>query len=297
MTAKATAPSPPPTAPLRLVFRGECVAGHDPRSVREAVAMALKLDDTRAARLFSGRRVVLRSAVDEATALRYVSRFRQLGAVLQVEPGAVAPAAAQARTPAPAPRPAAARVQAHPRTPPPARAAARTAQAAPPVQDPLSWELPWRSIALGLGAVTVGALSLLLGMSVLDTLREPPPQVSVEAVLSVAGAPARVDARATVPATVPHPPVAASVAAASRGAPDAALPSDMGPAARIDYRQHYLPAAGHKAFALGGSGHDWHVGAASEDEAREAALTLCMRQQATARTGCRIVDVDGELTE
>ncbi len=96
----------PADATFQLVFNGECLQGHDPRTVQRAVAAALKLDTKRSARLFSGRRVVLRRAVNQATATRYVEWFSQMGAALQAEPsgpsaepGATQPAAAPSRAP------------------------------------------------------------------------------------------------------------------------------------------------------------------------------------------------------
>ncbi|HMC16451.1 MAG TPA: hypothetical protein VKI18_12515 [Albitalea sp.] len=77
---------PQPDEPLQLVFSGECIDGHDPQAVREAVVKALKLDEKRAARLFSGKRVVLRRHVDSAAAQRQIARFASMGALLRAEP-------------------------------------------------------------------------------------------------------------------------------------------------------------------------------------------------------------------
>jgi hypothetical protein len=70
----------------QLVFSGECIDGHDPQAVRDAVVKALKFDEKRAARLFSGEPVVLRRRVDGATAQRHIERFAQMGAVLHAQP-------------------------------------------------------------------------------------------------------------------------------------------------------------------------------------------------------------------
>lgn len=78
--------TPPDTRTFRLVFRGECHPGHDPQAVRQAVVAALKLDDRRAARLFSGRQVVLRRGVDLPSAHRYIVRLAALGAMVRAEP-------------------------------------------------------------------------------------------------------------------------------------------------------------------------------------------------------------------
>lgn len=64
---------------MRLVFAGECLEGHDPAAVRQAMAVALKLDDERVRLLFRGKRTVLRSGVDAATAYRMVARFATPG--------------------------------------------------------------------------------------------------------------------------------------------------------------------------------------------------------------------------
>ncbi|HEY0857113.1 MAG TPA: hypothetical protein VGE16_08655, partial [Albitalea sp.] len=72
--------------PWQLVFSGECIDGHDPRAVREEVARALKLDERRAARLFSGQPVVLRRQVDAETARRHIDRFAAMGALLRAQP-------------------------------------------------------------------------------------------------------------------------------------------------------------------------------------------------------------------
>lgn len=265
-------PTPRPAGPLRLVFEGRCLPGHDPRAVREAVALALRLDDARAARLFSGRRVVLRSAVDEPTALRYVARFGQLGAVLRAEPVAApvpASAAKKARSPSCLPG------------------------------GGLSWRLPRGALVAAVGGLAAVALVGLVGQPLLQAWQDWRALEARQGVTAAAGAPAAaaapVGAAPAAPASAPVP--VAPVAAAASAVPDTALPADMGPAARLDYRQHYLPAPGHKAFALGTDAHEWQSGAASENEAREAALARCMRQQSSAGASCRIVDADGELTE
>lgn len=73
-------------ASLKLVFSGECLDGYEPQAVRRAVARALKLDEKRAARVFSGKRVVLKRRVDMATAYRRIAQFARMGAVLRAEP-------------------------------------------------------------------------------------------------------------------------------------------------------------------------------------------------------------------
>ncbi|WP_425257782.1 hypothetical protein ACPOLB_19965 [Rubrivivax sp. RP6-9] len=243
---------------MRLVFRGECQPGHHPVAVREAVAMALHLDDRRTAQLFSGRKVVLRRAVDEATAMRYIARFAMLGAVLYAEPSRHAP---------------------------PDRPAApvRPAPAALPWRQGLRWA--------GIGALTVlggASLGLLLGPGLTGWLQPgaadgaalPPPQpMPVLATVLPAMVPAE------APASAP----------AGEIAPGVPLPPEMTDAALRAYRLGYAAAAGHKAFALSSRGvHAWHAGAATDDAAREAALGGCMAALQAEGDSCRVVDADGQ---
>ena len=81
---------------LHLVFSGECLPGHDPLVVRRAVTAALRLHERHAARLFSGKHIVLKRQVDAAFAARQVARFAALGAVLRTQ---IAPQPPQPRTP------------------------------------------------------------------------------------------------------------------------------------------------------------------------------------------------------
>ena len=227
--------------------------------------MALHLDDRRTAQLFSGRKVVLRRAVDEVTAMRYIARFAMLGAVLYAEPSRHVPPTRPAQ-PAPA-----------------ARGAAT-----------LAWRqgLRWA----GVGALTVlggVSLGLLLGPGLSAWLQpgaadsaQTPPQQPLPVLAAVVPA--------VVPTTVPVP----ASAPAGEIAPGVPLPPEMGDAALRAYRQAYAAAAGHKAFALSSRGvHAWHAGAASDDAAREAALGGCMAALQTAGDSCRVVDADGQWQE
>ena len=71
--------------PLDLVFMGECLDGYDPLAVKHTLAAALRLDEKRADRLFSGRRIIVRRQVDVVAAHRYIAKFALLGAVLHAE--------------------------------------------------------------------------------------------------------------------------------------------------------------------------------------------------------------------
>ena len=269
-------PAPLPAASLRLVFEGECLPGFNAEEVRRAVAQALKLDDARAAKLFSGRRVVVRRDVNEATAVRYVARFAKMGAVLHVEP-------ATASTPASAP------------LPPPLMPAPT-----PPGLQPLSWQ-PSRQVLMGsAGLVVVLLLALLVGPNLLDWwARTTPPWATAEAPEArvVAATAPPIAPVAAPPASVPALPVGTPAGPTAAAAFDDELPTDMGPQALRDYRQAYLPATGHKAFAIGGQAHAWQAGASSENDAREGALTRCMRVLRPGDSACRVVDANGQLTE
>ena len=244
-------------AALQLVFSGECLDGHDPQVVRRAVAGALKLDAKRAARLFSGKRVVLRRNVDAIAAQRQVERFAQLGAVLRTEPSKprrqrAAPARTRDRPVAPfrAPR----------RRPP-----------------------AWVRTGLGLGLGLVLALGLGLGLSALWGEVDAPGAASWEvanAPFSPAPAPAAADGSATTaPADSEIPRDMTAEAVNEYKLRDLAAPR---------HKAFAISSRG---------AHAWHAGAASDNDARERALADCMRAQPPSEDGCRVVDADGKWEE
>ncbi len=80
-----------------LSFDGTLAADADPAVVRQHLAALFKLDAAGVAILFSGQPVVVKRAVDGATAARFEQAFHQAGAVLLLtptptEPAPVAPA-------------------------------------------------------------------------------------------------------------------------------------------------------------------------------------------------------------
>ncbi|MBK1640597.1 hypothetical protein CKO12_01625 [Chromatium okenii] len=93
-----------------LSFEGTLAADADPAVVRQHLAALFKLDAAGVARLFSGQPVVVKRAVDGATAARFELAFHQAGAVLLLTPTPTEPAAV-----APAPPPAAIVVADNPR--------------------------------------------------------------------------------------------------------------------------------------------------------------------------------------
>lgn len=62
-----------------IVFSGRLLDGHDPMTVRKAVASRLNLDAGQVERLFSGKRVVLKKGVTEESGRVYLNVLRRLG--------------------------------------------------------------------------------------------------------------------------------------------------------------------------------------------------------------------------
>jgi len=229
------------------------------------VARALKLDESRTERLFSGKPVVLRRQVDALRAGRHIARFATLGAVLRAEPSQPT-----SRRPQPLPSRA------------PATRTART-----PWWRPLKWR--------GLGVIGI-VLAVILGVAIGPALNALWPQTSpsnattpqdpLDATGSsrLAQAPADMSPIARVPEGSPDP------------ATDGEIPEDMTPEALREYRQGYLLARNHKAFAISSRGtHAWIAGAGSENEARERAVASCMESVRPTGGSCRVVDADGAL--
>jgi hypothetical protein len=97
-----------------VVFYGEIVEGAELDQVKAKVAAMFKADAAKLAQLFSGKRVVIKKNIDQATANKYQSALQNAGAQCEVKSlaeaavaspaeGAAAPAAAPAATPAPVP--------------------------------------------------------------------------------------------------------------------------------------------------------------------------------------------------
>jgi len=75
-----------------IYFRGELMPGADSQQARKAVAKMFKLTDESLQRMFSGKRVKIKKAVDERTASRYRKAFREAGALIDIVPHAASPA-------------------------------------------------------------------------------------------------------------------------------------------------------------------------------------------------------------
>jgi hypothetical protein len=102
-----------------VVFSGQISAGADAAAVRANIARLFKVNDAMLDKLFSGQRIAVKKACDQATAMKLRASMKQAGAVAQMEPcdaqgkplaavkaGAPAPNAAAA-APVTAPKPAA----------------------------------------------------------------------------------------------------------------------------------------------------------------------------------------------
>lgn len=63
-----------------VFFEGECLPGHDPAVVRQAVGALFKADDSTLERLFSGARQPIKRGCDKATALNYQRAMSKVGA-------------------------------------------------------------------------------------------------------------------------------------------------------------------------------------------------------------------------
>ena len=249
--------------PLQLVFRGECLDGYDPGVVRQAVARALRLDEARTERLFSGKPVVLRRKVDAVRADRHIARFATLGAVLRAEPSKPT-----SRRPEPLPS----------RGP-----ASRTARA--PWWGPQKWGR-LRAICIVLAVILGVAMGPALKAlwQETSTSNAAMSQDSADATRSspLAQAPADMSPTAPMPERSPDP------------ATDGEIPEDMTTEALREYRQGYLLARNHKAFAISSrSTHAWIAGAGSQNEARERAVASCMESVQPVGGSCRVVDADG----
>ena len=81
---------------FNIVFAGELRAGQDEEAARGKLAGMFKSDAERIAKLFDGRRHVVKKNADGATAEKYVAALAKAGAIAYAEPigGVAAPAPA-----------------------------------------------------------------------------------------------------------------------------------------------------------------------------------------------------------
>lgn len=69
---------------FEIAFSGQIVPGADADQVKANLARVFQADDQRIALLFSGRRVVIKSDLDQATAEKYRVTLERAGAVAEV---------------------------------------------------------------------------------------------------------------------------------------------------------------------------------------------------------------------
>jgi hypothetical protein len=99
---------------FEVAFAGQISDGANLEEVKARIAKMFNADDAKLAQLFSGKRVVIKKNIDQATATKYKTALNRAGAECEVssmggEPAATTPAAAP--EPAQAPASAAAAVQ------------------------------------------------------------------------------------------------------------------------------------------------------------------------------------------
>lgn len=93
---------------FEVAFSGEIAVGADLEQVKAKVGVMFKADATKLAHLFSGKRMVIKKNIDQATANKYKAALNKAGAVCEVKslseaPEAPKPAASKPTAP---PRPA-----------------------------------------------------------------------------------------------------------------------------------------------------------------------------------------------
>lgn len=91
-----------------VYFRGEMLPDANPDAVRAGVARLFKVQQGAVERLFSGKPLRVKQAVDAEAASRYRAAFREVGALVQIVPSGSPPPEPRAAIPSPdEPRPSA----------------------------------------------------------------------------------------------------------------------------------------------------------------------------------------------
>ncbi|MDH3387446.1 MAG: hypothetical protein OEN02_06010 [Gammaproteobacteria bacterium] len=87
---------------FEVAFSGVISEGANPDEVRARVGKMFNADADKLAQLFSGKRIVIKKNIDQATAAKYKTALNRAGAECEVQPtgGAAAPAPAEAANPA-----------------------------------------------------------------------------------------------------------------------------------------------------------------------------------------------------
>lgn len=255
---------------VRLVFMGETLQGFDAAQVRRRVGRELGLDKSRLARLFSGKRIVLKRAVDPERAFRHVDRFAKVGARLRIEMLDAAESGLSVDPATGTGVPSTSTLSS--RSSRSSRGSRRSSRSRRRAQ----WAMVLAFIGLMVG---VGALAAWLLLPS-DLVKQSPA------------------ARGTPRSA---PPAAATAATAARPArPDPAAlsakawPQLTGPAAQI-WRDLYKPARNHKAFAAAPDGRwGWTADASTAAAAVDAARSACEVGRLPGAPPCEVLSVDGD---
>ncbi|MEM7543686.1 MAG: hypothetical protein AAF384_19165 [Pseudomonadota bacterium] len=91
-----------------VIFEGKLVDGADIAKVKANLGKLFKMDDAKVDALMSGKRVVIKKGVDQATADNYKAVLAKAGAIAEVIAPAEVPVASSAPPPPPAAEPASA---------------------------------------------------------------------------------------------------------------------------------------------------------------------------------------------
>ncbi len=70
---------------FEVAFSGQIADGADLDTVKAAVGKIFKADDAKLAQLFSGKRIVIKKNIDEATARKYKAAFSNAGAICEIK--------------------------------------------------------------------------------------------------------------------------------------------------------------------------------------------------------------------
>jgi len=85
---------------FEIAFSGKVSEGADPAAVKAKIGKMFNADEAKLAQLFSGKRIVIKKNLDQATAAKYKTAFNRAGAECDVRPMGGAPAASQPAQPA-----------------------------------------------------------------------------------------------------------------------------------------------------------------------------------------------------
>jgi hypothetical protein len=88
---------------FEVAFSGQIIEGADLEEVKARVGKMFNADDAKLAQLFSGKRIVIKKNIDQATAAKYKTALNRAGAECEVNSSGGEDAAAQPAVATPAP--------------------------------------------------------------------------------------------------------------------------------------------------------------------------------------------------